>query len=159
MNKDLQSNETRQQEAQALIQRYIQLFVEKDIEGWMSLWDEHGVLELPFAPQGRPSRVEGKAALYPYIQRIIHNMEILGFSQQQVYATLDPDLIIVETGGEGRAISTGLTYNARYVWVMRTKNGKLIHVRDYWNPLATLEAGGGLDAAKQNSKVSEQEQR
>lgn len=158
MNPNLQSNETRQQEVQALVQRYIQFLVEKNLEGLMSLWDEQGVLEFPFAPQGRPSRVEGKAALYAYVQGVLNTLEIVSIQQQQVYATLDPDLIIAEIEGEGRAISTGRTYNAKYVWILRTKHGKLIHQRDYWNPLAALETRGDMNASKPNSSISEQEQ-
>jgi uncharacterized protein len=158
MNTDLQSNEGRLQEAQALVQQYVQFLVKKDVEGWISLWDEHGVLEFPFAPQGRPSRVEGKAALYPYVQRVIHDVENLGFSQQQVYATLDPNLIIAEVESEGRVIATGRTYHAKYVWILRTSHGKLMHLRDYWNPLTLLEARAGLDASQPSHKGSEQEQ-
>ena len=155
---DLQSNEARRQEAHTLVQHYIQSLVEKDVESWMSLWDENGILEFPFAPQGRLPQVEGKAALSPYIQAVIKDLEILRIPQQQIHLTLDADLIIVEITYEGRIVSTGRIYHASYVWVMRTKDGKLIHVRDYWNPLAVLEARGGLDVSTQNSKVSELEQ-
>ena len=158
MNTDVQSSEARYQEAHTLVQQYVQSLVEKDIESWMSLWDEQCVLEFPFAPQGRLSRIEGKEALSPYIQGVINDLEIVSISQQQIHLTQDPDLIVVEIAGNGRIISTGRAYNASYVWVMRTNHGKLIHMRDYWNPLAALEARGGLDASKQNIKVSEQEQ-
>ncbi len=146
MNTNSQSNETRLQEAHTLVQRYIRTLIEKDIESWMSLWDDNFVLEFPFAPQGRLPRVEGKANLRPYIQGVINNLEILTISQQEIYLTQDPDLIIAEITGEGRIISTGRIFKAGYVWVMRTKDGKLIHMRDYWNPLAALEAREGADA-------------
>ncbi len=67
MNSDVQSIETRQQDANTLLHHYIQFLKEKDIEGWINLWDDNCVLEFPFAPQGRLSRIEGKAALRPYL--------------------------------------------------------------------------------------------
>lgn len=79
----------------------------------------------------------------------INDLEIVSISQQ-IHLMQDPGLIVVEIAGKGRIISTGRAYNARYVWVMRTNEGKLIHMRDYWNPLAALEARGGLDSSKQN---------
>ena len=142
MNTNLSSNETRLQEAQTLVQRYVQTIVEKDIDGWMNLWDDNCVLELPFAPKGRPNRVEGKADLSTYIQGVVKNLEVVNTAQQQIYLTQDPNLIIVEFGGEGRIPSTGRTFRAQYVWMMRTNNGRLIHMRDYWNPLAAMEARG-----------------
>jgi ketosteroid isomerase-like protein len=150
MNTSSQSNETRLQEAHTLVQRYIQSIIERDVESWMSLWDDNFVLEFPFAPQGRPPRIENKAALYPYIQTVINDLEILNISRQEIYLTQDPDLIIAEIAGEGRITSTGRNYKAGYVWIMRTKNGKLIHMRDYWNPLAALEARGGLDTTNKS---------
>jgi ketosteroid isomerase-like protein len=158
MNTDLQSNEARYQAAHTLLQRYTQFLIEKDIDGWMSLLDDNFVIEFPFAPQGRPGRVEGKAALHTYIQGIINGIEFIGIPQQQIHLTLNPEIIIVEISIEGYVISTGRAYKGKYVWVMRIKDGKLIHQRDYWNPLTLLEARGGLDTSKQDVKASEQEQ-
>lgn len=143
MNTNSPSSKTGLQNARTLVQQYLQFIAEKDIERWISLWDDNFVLEFPFAPQGRLSRIESKATLYPYIQGVIKDLEILSISQQQVYVTQDPDLIIAEITGEGRIISTGRTFNAGYIWIMRTKDGKLVHMRDYWNPLAAVEARGG----------------
>jgi uncharacterized protein len=108
-----------------------------------------------FAPQGRPNRIEGKTALYPYIQEILNDVEFRSILQQQIYLTQDPDIIVVEITIEGHIISTEGPYNGKYVWIMRMKDGKLIHQRDYWSPLALLKIKGGLDASKQNIKVSE----
>ena len=140
MMTDAQSNEGRLQEAQALVQRYLQTIVKKDIEGWMNLWDDNFVLEFPYAPQGRPRQIEDKATLYPYIQNVIKDLEIVSIAQPQIYLTQYPDLIIAEITGEGRLLSTGRAYRTNYVWMMRTRDGKLIHMRDYWNPLALMEA-------------------
>ncbi|HTK07303.1 MAG TPA: nuclear transport factor 2 family protein [Ktedonobacteraceae bacterium] len=152
MNADLHSDEARYQEARTLIQRYTQLLSEKDIDSWMSLLEDNFVIEFPFAPQGRPGRIEGKADLYPYIQGILNDIEFLSIPQQQIHLTLNPDIIVAEITCQARIIATGSTYNMRYVWIMRTKDGKLIHQRDYWNPLALREAMGALDASKQKSE-------
>jgi ketosteroid isomerase-like protein len=155
MNTDLQSNEARYQEAQAFLQRYTQYLIERDIDGWIGLLDDHFVIEFPFAPQGRPGRVEGKSALHTYIQAVGDNIEFISIPQQQIHLTLDPEIILVEITCKVCIISTGRVVDNKYVWVMRIKDGKLIHQRDYWNPLVLLEARGGLDASKQNIKANE----
>ncbi len=130
-----------------MLQRYIQTAIEKDVDGWMDLWDEQCVLELPFAPQGRPSRVEGKAALSTYIQGVFKGIDVVNILHQQLYLTQDPNLFIVEVRGEGRIPSTGRSFHTAYVWFMITNNGKLISMRDYWNPLAPVEARERRDAS------------
>ena len=40
----------------------------------------------------------------------------------------------------GTATQTGRPYNQRYVVVAETKDGKLAHYREYWNPLISAEA-------------------
>jgi ketosteroid isomerase-like protein len=147
MNTDLQNSEARYQEAHTLLQHYTQSLKEKDLDSWMSLLDDNFVMEFPFAPQGRPHRVEGKAALRTYMEGA-KDLEVLSFSQQQIHLTLNPEIIVVEITCEGRVLTTGRAFNSKYVWIMRIKDGKLIYQRDYWNPLVLLEARGMLNAPK-----------
>jgi ketosteroid isomerase-like protein len=139
MNTGLQNNEARYQEAQALLQRYTQSLFTKDIDGWMSLLDDNFVIEFPFAPQGRPNRIEGKANLHSYIQQVLNSIEFVGIVQQQIHLAADADVMIVEITVEGRAPSMEKIHTLKYIWVLTTKDGKLIHQRDYWNPQAMLE--------------------
>jgi ketosteroid isomerase-like protein len=133
---------TRQHEADALFQKFIQAFIDKDTDAWMDLWDEDGVQEFPFAPEGRVRRVEGKQALRTYIQAVISDAEITRVLTHTVYVTQEPELIIVEVTVEGRIPSSGHTFPASYVWFVRTKDGKISHVKDYWNPLTMMAARG-----------------
>ncbi|GHO93007.1 hypothetical protein KSF_030550 [Reticulibacter mediterranei] len=148
MNTDLQSNEVRYQEAEALLQRYIQFLFEKNIDGWMTLLDDNFVIEFPFAPQGRPNRIEGKANLYPYIQEVLNSIEFVDLAQQQIHLTADPDVMVVEITVKGHASSIEKIHTLKYIWVLTTKDGKLVHQRDYWNPLALLEIRGGATASQ-----------
>jgi uncharacterized protein len=148
MNTGLQNNEARYQEAQALLQRYTQPLFKKDIDGWMSLLDDNFVIEFPFAPQGRPNRIEGKANLYPYIQEVLNSIEFVDIAQQQIHLTADPDVIVVEVTVKGHAPSIEKIHTLKYIWVLTTKDGKLIHQRDYWNPLALPEIRGGTIASQ-----------
>jgi ketosteroid isomerase-like protein len=46
----------------------LRLLLAKDIPGWVGLWAEDGVMEFPFAPQGWPERLAGKAAIAAYMR-------------------------------------------------------------------------------------------
>lgn len=43
-----------------LYRHSLRLLLDKDIPGWTGLWAEDGVMEFPFAPPGRPQRLEGR---------------------------------------------------------------------------------------------------
>jgi ketosteroid isomerase-like protein len=45
----------------------LRLLLDKNIPAWVDLWDDDGVCEFPFAPEGWPRRLEGKAAVGDYM--------------------------------------------------------------------------------------------
>lgn len=66
------ANEMREQNPQPradvkqLFQNSLDRFLAKDMKGWIELCAEDVVAEFPFAPEGSPSRLEGRAALHEY---------------------------------------------------------------------------------------------
>jgi len=52
---------------------------------------------------------------------------------------------VVELSFKGRALANGAPYNQSIVIFFETKDGKLQHYREYWNPLITIDAIGGRD--------------
>jgi ketosteroid isomerase-like protein len=48
--------------------------------------------------------------------------------------------VVVEMTIKGRAVETDKPYNQQYVIVAETRDGKLTHYREYWNPLVSAEA-------------------
>jgi hypothetical protein len=47
-----------------LLRRSLDTFLAKDMKGWSLLCADDVVAEFPFVPQGLPSRLEGREALY-----------------------------------------------------------------------------------------------
>lgn len=146
MSNDAPHADAARQKAREIIERFLQCLLEKDIDGWAELWDEHGAIEFPFGPPGYPRRVEGKAALHAYMKNFPEQLEIKAFSGVKLYPTLDPEVTILEFACEGRAIATGRPYNQSYIAVVETRGGKLTLYRDYWNPMVALEAMGTMDS-------------
>ena len=116
------------------------------------------IMEFPYSPPGFPSRLEGNAA-------VTHHMESLGeliafdrICKPTVYATTDPNVVIVEFEGFGRGVATGEPYEQLYISVIRTFGGKIVSYKDYWNPLAVLRAtrgGAYVDAITAEAPVSQ----
>lgn len=128
-----------------------------NIQGWVDTFAQDAVLELPYAPAGYPKKLEGKAAILDYVKDFPKHIDLQGFAETTVHQTLDPAVIVVETLGEGRVTATGRPYRVRYVWVVTVKGGKIVGLRDYWNPLTVQEALGGGEGMRTTFNVRDGE--
>ncbi|MEN8652038.1 nuclear transport factor 2 family protein [Streptomyces sp. 21So2-11] len=114
----------------------LQLLLEKNIPAWVELWDEDGVLEFPFAPDGWPKRLEGKAAVAEYMSGYLDHIDLHDFPHVEIHQTVTPGTIVVEMRGVGLLVETGSPFDMSYIAVVTVKNGRITGYRDYWNPLA-----------------------
>ncbi len=119
-----------------LYRRSLRLLLDKDIAGWVALWDDDGVLEFPFAPEGWPKRLEGKAAVHDYMRNYPAHIDLHDFPDLTIHQTGDPGTIVVEMRGVGRLVKSGDPFDMTYIAVVTVADGRIRHYRDYWNPLA-----------------------
>jgi len=149
-----QTIEATRQQTSKLFQRFLQALTQSDMEIWLALWNDDGVYEFPYAPQGYPQRVEGKAALREYVKDFPKHIQFFAFPEQRIHFTTDPSVLIAEVKSDARVVATGNPYNLIYVMIVETRNGKISLVREYWELLKGLEAMGGLDNVKKTFNVS-----
>jgi ketosteroid isomerase-like protein len=109
-----------------------------DVRAWLDLCSDDVVFEFPFAPPGRPSRVEGKQALGEYLAAVPSRIQFDQLSNLETHQTVNPDVAIVEMTATGRVKDTGEPYEMSYVVVLTVRDGRIAHYRDYWNPLKAL---------------------
>ncbi|PWI46009.1 nuclear transport factor 2 family protein [Streptomyces sp. ICBB 8177] len=114
----------------------LQALLDKDIPAWVDLWDENGIFEFPFAPEGWPKRLEGKAAVAGYMRDYPDHIDLHDFPYVEIHQTTAPETIVVEMRGVGRLVDTDSPFDMAYIAVVTVKNGLIAHYRDYWNPLA-----------------------
>lgn len=111
-----------------------------DADGWLARCHDDVVLEFPYAPAGRPQRVEGKAAAGEYLRAVPAQISFERVTNLVVHQTVDPNTAIIEWSATGRVKATGAAYEMSYVVVLTVVDGKIAHYRDYWNPLTVLDA-------------------
>lgn len=128
-----------------LLRRSLDTFLAKDMKGWTDLCDEAVVAEFPFAPEGTPARIEGRAALYEYLKGYPDAISIASLPSVHIHATADPDVAIAEWSASGTVLSNGNPYEMSYATFVTFRNGLILNYREYWNPLAFLTAMGGTD--------------
>ncbi|MFD0120400.1 nuclear transport factor 2 family protein [Streptomyces virginiae] len=122
----------------------LRLLLDKDIASWVGLWAEHGVMEFPFAPAGRPRRLEGREAVAAYMRDYPDHIDLHDFPDLLIHETTDPSTIVVEMRGVGRLVATGNPFDMTYIAVVTVQDGRFTSYRDYWNPLAVQEPGAAF---------------
>jgi uncharacterized protein len=146
MREETMSDDETRAQTLAVMRAYQTLIAARNFDEWIELWADDGVCEFPYAPEGRPQRIEGKAAIYDYMTGYPERISIDGVRALRVHPMLDPRSIVAELAISGHTVDTGRPYNQHYVIFASTEGGKLTNYREYWNPLISIEAFGGIDA-------------
>ncbi|ADO68048.1 nuclear transport factor 2 family protein [Stigmatella aurantiaca] len=119
--------------------------VTKDMPAWLELFAENAVIEFPYAPSvGTPARLEGKAAITAYAQGVSSVMRDFVFSDLRVFPAREPHVLFAEVHGEATLPRTGRPYVQDYVMRLETDGERIIHYREYWNPVPVLQAFEGM---------------
>ena len=119
-----------------------------DFTGWMDLWAEDAVMEFPFAPPGRPRRLDGRAAVAAYMAGFAELIRLDTIEERAVHRTGDPEVIVVEMSARGQLVPTGSPYEMSYVAVLTVRDGLIAHYRDYWDSFAVARFLGGDPAGE-----------
>ncbi|MET8627271.1 nuclear transport factor 2 family protein [Kitasatospora sp. NPDC004669] len=108
------------------------------------LYSEGAVVEVAFQPVG-PRRIEGRAALAKRFAEVAaHSPLELAATNVVIRATDDPEVVVSEFDYRVRHRTTGRTFEAANIQVLRVRDGLIVHSRDFHDHLALAAAGGGL---------------
>jgi uncharacterized protein len=147
MSQDAENERAR---IQQILQSYMVFYSQQRWDEWIDLWADDGVLEFPFAPAGRRSRYAGKSDILAYMKatavRMAGRIEVEGMEYFRTSPMLAPGTICLEMGVKGRVVETGAPYDQKYISIIETKGGKISLYREYWNPIASMDANGGREA-------------
>lgn len=104
---------------------------------WAALLDDDVRVEFPYAESlGGPTEIRGKQALMEYVAKLLETVK--GITMFDLVATSsadDLDLLFVEYKGH-YGIAPDVTH--RYIGMHRWRDGKLIAMREYWNPASPV---------------------
>ena len=110
---------------------------------WSSLaasWAEDGVMELPFAPAGSPTRIEGAEAIRRNQSASLDLFTRFETPEFVIFPTTDPDVFFAEYTSDALVRTNGKPYRNTYVGYFRFRLGKLLHWKEYFNPSVIREA-------------------
>jgi ketosteroid isomerase-like protein len=104
------------------------------------------VIEAPFAPPGRPRRFQGRAEFLAFAapERAAFPARFDEVRDVVIHDTADPEVIVVEYELAGTLTTTGRRAAAPFIGVLRVRDGKIVHWREYQNTPAIAGALGRL---------------
>lgn len=104
------------------------------------------VIEMPFAPQGVPSRTHGRAAFRDRLTAVAGQRRFTSVDSVVVHGTTDPEVIVAEWRCHGEVVGTGRAFALRYLMVIRVRDGLIVESRDYADVLAAAASFDRLPA-------------
>jgi uncharacterized protein len=130
--------------ADVLVRR-TELILNQDADGFADLFAPDAVIESPFAGRsGMPSRIEGREQVRAYARQITTSeLRLDGFEVTELYETRDPETVIAEVRAAATLTTTGQSFTATSIQVLRIREGQIVLFRDYANPLALENALAG----------------
>ncbi|MFJ6134324.1 nuclear transport factor 2 family protein [Kitasatospora sp. NPDC092286] len=131
-----------------VLARYQRAMLDKSADDLADLYAVDAVHEFPFLSPGMPARYQGSEEVRagyraawgasPAQPREIHEVA--------VHESTDPEVITVEQVVTGTVATTGQTFSIPGLLVLRVRNGRIVHVRDYMDGLGVAHTMGRLDA-------------
>lgn len=134
------SNEDTRSEAERALDDHLR-FICHDMDRWIDLFTDDAVVEFPYAASlGREGRFVGKPAIDAYFRGTPGLFRELRFRDLRRHAGADPHMVCAEVHGSALIGPAGAPYEQDYVMILRTRDGKISHYREYWNPLPVIAA-------------------
>jgi ketosteroid isomerase-like protein len=125
------------QSPRAVVERAYAHLLRLDADGYVAEFAEDGAMEFPFAPDGMPSVVRGRAALHAMYVAAFGRLRdagrrILSLHYSAVHECADREVVVIELEMEGEWPAKDLHYRLPYVHVARVRDGKIVTLRDYF---------------------------
>lgn len=129
--------------AAELLQQHIETLVDNPVQ-WHKLLAEDIVWELPYAPSlGHPAKLEGRDAVSRHAAWFASAVSAFRFSGLEILSAAGQQQAVGRVRAEGRIDATGRTYEQEYVVFLTARDGAIVHLREYFDP---VRAALALDA-------------
>jgi uncharacterized protein len=127
-----------------VLARRRQVILNRDADGFADLFAPDGVIELPFAGlPGIPARQEGREVIRALARQVMASpLRLEDFEVAELYQTQDPEVVIVEMRTKGTMTTTGRSFAATSIQVLRIRDGHIVLFRDFADPRAAADALG-----------------
>ena len=99
----------------------------------MEIYTTNAVHEFPFAPKDSVQKLEGRDKIAAYMGQLPNMIRFGKLTDIRVREAGDE--LIIEATGHHRRVRDDARCDLTYVWFITLHEGKVVHFRDYMNPL------------------------
>ncbi|MGW5361820.1 nuclear transport factor 2 family protein [Actinopolymorpha pittospori] len=129
----------------AVFARYQQAVLANSADQMAEVFAPDGVTEFPFRLPGVPPRVEGREGIRAWLAPAVGTaFRFEEYRDVVVHDTTDPEVIVVEHSIAGTTVANGQPAQISYVYVLRARDGEIVHLRDYANLIEGMRAAEGM---------------
>ncbi len=127
-----------------VLDRRRHLILNGDADGYADLFAPDAVIEAPFAPPGTPARRwRAMEAIREYSRRVMASpLRLENFEVTELYQARDPEVVIVEMRTTGTVTTTGRSFTATSVQILRIRDGHIALFRDFADPRVLADVIG-----------------
>jgi uncharacterized protein len=134
-----------------LIREYITAMNERDVARIATLWAHDGVLEYPFSPEQLadviPRRLDGGERIVAWFRSVLPMGEAIRGCVDAIRPLEEQDVFLVEYH-ERSDMASGKVFEAHFCAIVRIREGKLVHWREFFDPSLVQAAFGDADHQK-----------
>jgi uncharacterized protein len=130
------------EQAVSVVQQFFAHLEAMDMEPFFALWASDGRQEMPFAPEGFPSLLDGIDAVRRQYGGLPDAYGRMVFPGLVLRPLEEPGWVFAEYGGQIELLSGGV-YNNHYCGLFHIENGKIALFREYFNPIILQQSFGG----------------
>ena len=112
------------------------------VDGWhfFDIVTDDVVYEVLYDFPGWPRIIQGRAALMTRFRGYVDNIALQSADKLITHKTDDGRVVVIEYEVHGTILATGAEYANRFCSIIKTKNRKIAHWRDYMDSLSAWNA-------------------
>ncbi|MER8104930.1 nuclear transport factor 2 family protein [Kitasatospora sp. NPDC094016] len=131
-----------------VLARYQRAMLDKSADDLADLYTVDAVHEFPFLSPGMPTRYQGREEVRAGYRAAwgASPAQPQEIREVAVHESTDSEVITVEQVVTGTVTTTGRTFSIPGLLVIRVRNGRIVHVRDYMDGLGVAHAMDRLAA-------------
>ncbi|MFF7073889.1 nuclear transport factor 2 family protein [Streptomyces pseudovenezuelae] len=131
-----------------VLARYQRAMLDKSADDLADLYAVDAVHEFPFLFPGMPERYEGREEVRAGYRAAwdASPAQPQEIREVAVHENTDPEVIVVEQIVSGTVTTTGRPFSFPCLLVIRVRNSRIVHVRDYMDGLGVAHAMDRLTA-------------
>jgi uncharacterized protein len=114
-------------------------------EDYFDLLADDVIFEYVVSVPGYPRRLQGRQSIIDLYSGYDEYMTVHSADNLRVYRDPEASVVVLEYEVHGESVQTGRRYNNRFVSIITVQDTKVVHWRDYLDPIAIFEATGWPD--------------